>query len=69
MLLSLKEESDTGNSRADTWIPSAVKRLKTPKSQELAEIIIKTNSDDWWFGDKESEWWVSRNKKSTKKRF
>src|SRR3972149_705869 len=28
-ILSLKEETDTGNSRAETWIPSAVKRVKT----------------------------------------
>lgn len=68
-ILSLKEQADIGNSRAETWIPSAVKRLKTKVAQQLANKIIKTNSDDWWFSDKENEWWVSRNKKATKKRF
>ena len=68
-LLSLKEEADTGNSRADTWIPSGVKRLKTQKAKELADVIIKTNSDNWWFSDKENDWWVNRDKKTTKKRF
>lgn len=68
-LLSLKEESDTGNSRANTWIPSAVQRLKTDSAKQLAEVIINTNSDDWWFGNKEDSWWVERDKKKMKKRF
>ena len=68
-LLSLKEETDTGNSRASTWIPSAVKRLKTDSAKQLAEVIVNTSSDDWWFGDKEDRWWVERDKKKMKKRF
>jgi len=68
-LLSLKEQVDIGNSRAETWIPSVLKRLKTKVAQDLANKIIKTNSDDWWFSDKESKWWVERDKKSVKKRF
>ncbi len=68
-ILSLKEEADTGNTRAKTWIPSAIKRLKTKVAQNLAEAILKTESDEWWFSDKESEWWVSRNEKTLKKRF
>jgi len=69
LILSLKEQADTGNSRAKTWLPPAVKRLKTPAANKLAEKIIKTNSDDWWYSDKEDSWWVSRDKDSTKKRF
>lgn len=68
-LLSLKEEVDIGNKRAETWIPSAVKRLKTKIAKELAETIITTNSDDWWFAKKDDEWWVSRDKKMAKKRY
>ncbi len=60
-LLSLREEMDTGNSRAESWIPSLVKRLKTPEAQALAEMIIDTPSDEWWFGEKDDEWWVHRN--------
>lgn len=67
-ILSLKEETDTGNSRAETWIPSAVKRLKTPEAKQLAKIIIKTNSSEWWHVNTDEEWWVSRNKKTMKKR-
>jgi len=68
-ILSLKEQVDTGSSRAKTWIPSGVKRLKTKVAKDLAKEIIKTNSDDWWFSNKEDEWWVKRNKKVLKKRF
>ena len=63
-ILSLKEQADTGNARAKTWIPSAVKRLITKPAKRLALRILKTDSDHWWFADKNDEWWVSRKKKS-----
>lgn len=62
-ILSLKEQFDIGNERAKTWMPSAVKRLKTKEGQELGEKIITTDSDKWWFTEKESDWWITRNKK------
>lgn len=68
-ILSLKEETDTGNSRAETWIPSAIRRLKTKSAQLLAKKIIKTNSDDWWSADKKDSWWVNRDLEKLKKRF
>lgn len=61
-LLTLKEHSDTGNTRAESWMPSAFKRLKTDSAIKLGETIQRTMSDDWWFADKESDWWVTRNK-------
>jgi len=68
-LLSLKEQVDIGNKRAVTWLPSTVKRLKTKIAKDLAVIILKTNSDDWWFSQKQDQWWVKRNKEVVKKRF
>jgi putative hydrolase of HD superfamily len=62
-ILSLKEQFDIGNERAKSWITPAVKRLKTKEAKLLGEKIVKTDSDRWWFNDKENEWWVSRNKK------
>ena len=62
-ILSLKEQFDIGNERAKTWIPSAVKRLKTKEGKMIGEKIVKTDSDRWWFNDKQDEWWISRNKK------
>jgi len=63
-ILSLKEELDTGNAKAESWIPSAVKRLKTDVAKVLAEKIVKTSSDRWWFSNKDDSWWVNRNKES-----
>jgi len=61
LLLSLKEQIDIGNTRAKSWVPSAIKRLKTEEAKKLAEEIISTDSDKWWFGDKENSWWVDRD--------
>ena len=61
-LLSLKEQIDIGNERAKTWVPSLLKRLLTEEAKELASKILETDSDHWWFGEKEDGWWVHRNK-------
>lgn len=61
-ILSLKEQVDIGNERANEWLPSAVARLKTKEGKELGELVVKVRSDRWWFGDPESTWWVNRNK-------
>lgn len=65
-IMSLKEQVDIGNKRAEDWIVSAVKRLKTEVGQKLAKEIMRTDSNAWWFGDKNDEWWVSRDKKKSK---
>ncbi|KKQ78153.1 MAG: hypothetical protein A3A96_00315 [Candidatus Zambryskibacteria bacterium RIFCSPLOWO2_01_FULL_39_39] len=64
-ILALKEEVDTGNTRALKWISSAVKRLKTPFAISLAKEIMETDSNDWWFDNErqKSDWWVNRGKK------
>lgn len=62
LILSLKEQYDIGNERAKTWIPSSIKRLKTKEGKILGNKIIKTDSDRWWFNDKQDEWWIHRNK-------
>lgn len=64
-ILSLKEEVDTGNTRALSWIKPAIKRLKTENAKEIAKSIMSTDSNDWWFDKKaqKSKWWVTRNKK------
>ena len=62
LLLSLKEQVDIGNERARSWIPALLKRLHTDEGRALAAAITETDSDHWWFGDKDDEWWVNRNK-------
>lgn len=61
-ILSLKEQMDIGNMRAKDWIMSTVKRLKTEIAQQIAEEILKTDSDAWWFGDKNDQWWVDKTR-------
>ncbi len=68
-ILSLKEQIDVGNTRAKSWLPSALKRLKSPEAQRLAEKIVTTDSDEWWFSDKDSDWWIDRPGMDTSKRF
>lgn len=60
-IMSLKEQVDIGNERARSWLPSAIKRLKTPEAQALAERIEKTDSDRWWFAEKDDDWWINRD--------
>jgi len=61
-ILCLKEQFDNGNTKARSWIDSAVKRLKTDVAKEIAEGILKSHSDNWWFSNKEDSWWVNRDK-------
>lgn len=63
LLLTLKEMIDVGHKKAETWIPSLLQRLLTDSGKQLAEEIMNTSSDDWWFGNKTDQWWVTRNKK------
>lgn len=58
-VLALKEQYDTGNTRALEWMKIGIDRLKTPNGKLMAEAILDTNSNDWWF-PKDS---VIRNKK------
>lgn len=62
-ILSLKEQVDAGNTRALTWITSALKRLKTTHAQKLGKVIMSIDSNDWWGKDRETNpWFVDRTK-------
>ena len=62
-ILALKEQQDIGNERAAHRLKSATQRLKTPQGKEIAQQILQTESDEWRFGEKDSDWWITRNKK------
>jgi len=49
LILDLKEILDNGHLPAGRWIDNAVKRLHTPLGKTLAEAILDTERDDWWF--------------------
>lgn len=67
-ILSLKEQADIGNARADTWMPSAIARLKTEIGRKLAMEILTTKADEWWF-NKDDEFWVTRKGSNMDKRW
>jgi putative hydrolase of HD superfamily len=61
MILALKEYKDVGNRYADEWLQFSLKRLQTTTAQELAKVILETDSSLWWFSDK-GDWWVRGGK-------
>ena len=61
-ILQLKECMDMGNPHAKDWIKNAKRRIKTKIGKELTEAILKTNAIEWWFQDKEDDWWVNGGK-------
>ncbi|TSC70756.1 MAG: putative hydrolases of HD superfamily [Parcubacteria group bacterium Gr01-1014_46] len=48
-VISLKEEIDTGNTRAVEWARIGISKLKTDNAKVLAKSIMDSNSNDWWF--------------------
>jgi len=58
LILELKEQLDLGNSQAGEWLSFALKRLLTDGGKRLAEEIMTTERDSWWF-DKKTDWWIN----------
>ncbi len=63
LLLALKEQHDLGGSTADDWIPSLLARLRTDAGKALADEILATRWDAWWFHDKDDPHWVNGTKR------
>ncbi|MDY0259208.1 MAG: HD domain-containing protein [Desulfovibrio sp.] len=61
LICNLKAELDKGNAFAAQWLESAVKRLRSPEARELAEVVLRTDHNRWWYGRVEKDWWVRRN--------
>lgn len=47
MLLE-KEVFDSGNQKARKWLIVSLSRLKTKSGKKLGELLVKTDSDEWW---------------------
>ncbi|MDR0467022.1 MAG: HD domain-containing protein [Deltaproteobacteria bacterium] len=60
LLLNLKRELDLGNKSAAEWLNGARARLCTPVGQELAQIIVETDHNAWWFQGPDASWWKGR---------
>ena len=58
LILELKEQLDLGNLQAKEWLSFAVKRLLTESGRKLAQEILISDRDSWWF-DKKTDWWIN----------
>lgn len=61
-LVTVKEELDKGNALAQDWIPPALARLKSGPAKQLAQDILATRMDEWWFANKQDQHWVTRGR-------
>ncbi|MEW6533431.1 MAG: HD domain-containing protein [Thermodesulfobacteriota bacterium] len=59
LILQLKELGDLGNPYCKDWISAAIKRLSTAHGKKLARSILSTEFCNWWFKEREDEWWVN----------
>ncbi|MBD5416124.1 MAG: HD domain-containing protein [Desulfovibrio sp.] len=58
LICNLQTELSRGNEFAREWLDSALKRLRTPQGRELAEAILRTDPNRWWYGRVDKDWWV-----------
>ena len=58
LICNLQTELSRGNEFAREWLDSALKRLRTPEGRELAESVLRTDPNQWWYGRVDKTWWV-----------
>jgi putative hydrolase of HD superfamily len=63
LLLVLKEQRDLGKPHVDEWITPLLARIKTTGGKQLAEEILSTPWDNWWFNKKDAPHWIYGNKR------
>ena len=59
LIANLAVELAKGNTFAREWLDSALKRLKTPEGQQLAEQLLRTDPNNWWYGQVNKDWWIN----------
>lgn len=47
-MLIEKEALDLGNKKAQRWLDTSLKRLKTKEGQKIGKMLYKIDSDKWW---------------------
>lgn len=62
LICNLQIELSRGNNFARDWLDSALKRLKTQWARELAEAILRTSPQHWWYDQMEKDWWINHGK-------
>ena len=51
LVLELKELSDIGYQPPTNWLPHILGRLETETGKGIAQAIMKTKRDEWWFNN------------------
>lgn len=64
LICNLQKELKQGNEFAREWLDSALPRLKTEQGIALAETILRTDPNRWWYGQVDKSWWIDHGKKS-----
>lgn len=60
LICNLQCELKKGNEFAREWLDSALKRLRLDISRAIADEILRTDPNHWWYGDVDKQWWVNR---------
>ncbi len=63
LLVFLKRQADLGNPHVPDWLNSLLPRLKTDEGKQLAQEILATRWDEWWFNNKDDPHWVNGSKR------
>ncbi len=58
LLLMLKEQADLGNTQTEAWVTALLGRLRTDAGKRLAQEILATRWDDWWFSNRQDPHWI-----------
>ena len=58
LFVMLKQQGDLGNPHVGDWMTPLLARLKTDAGKKLAQEILATRWDEWWFDDKRDPHWV-----------
>ncbi len=51
LILELKAQADIGCKPPGKWLPAVIGRLQTATGRRLAEDILQTPWDNWWYKD------------------
>lgn len=62
LICNLQEQLNKGNEFASEWLDSALARLYLPESHNLANFILKTDPNHWWYGTIDKKWWIKHGK-------
>lgn len=59
LIANLAVELAKGNTFAREWLDSALKRLKTDEGRQLADQLLRTDPNNWWYGNVQKDWWIN----------